>query len=161
MTLSFRNRFQRIGFALALSCAAGAAGQNSQFSFDSNGNLFSQTSETPTAPQILAQPRSQIVQPGELASFFVVATDTRGLSYQWQFSGTNLPGATADALLITNVTTANQGPYSVVLTNISGGVTSSIVQLYIDSRGVGMPDSWQMSYFGNLNQNPMGDVDRE
>jgi hypothetical protein len=133
--------------------------QNWQFGFDLSGNLLTRTPESTVPPQILSQPQQQIVSPGELASFFVVAADTRGLTYQWLFYGTNYPGATSDVLLITNVSAANQGPYSVVLSNGSGSVTSSVAQLYIDSRGVGMPDSWQLQYFGNLNQNPTGDFD--
>ncbi len=35
--------------------------------------------------------------------------DTGGLAYQWRFNDTNIPGATADALLLTNVSTNNRG----------------------------------------------------
>ena len=97
--------------------------------------------------------------PGETASFSVIAADTRGLSYQWQSNGTTLAGATSGALLLTNVSSANEAQYDVVLANGSGSITSAPAALMIDSRGVGMPDSWQLAYFGNLNQNPTGDFD--
>src|SRR5438552_9440400 len=146
-SISIRFRLGRHGVGsragLLIACAgllfvfanAGSA-QSSQYSFDADGNLLIQAAENPALPQILAQPQIQVVQPGELASFFVVAADERGLSYQWLFNGTNLPGATSDALLLTNVSAVNRGPYAVVLTNVSGSVTSSVAQLYIDSRGV-------------------------
>ena len=46
------------------------------------------------APSITAQPASQTVLAGSTATFSVTAAGTAPLSYQWQFSGTNLAGAT-------------------------------------------------------------------
>lgn len=149
---------QAVAVCLLLISMA-ALGQNWQFGFDATGNLQAQTTEAPALPQILGQPQIQVVQPGATASFSVVAQDTSGLSYQWRFNGANIPAATSDALLLSNVTTNNQGFYSVVLSSSSGSVTSSPAPLWIDSRGCGMPDSWQLAYFGNLNQNPTGDFD--
>ena len=136
-----------------------AQGQSLQFSFDLNGNVLTQSAHTVAPPQILDQPQMQLAAPGESATFIVVPADVSGLTYQWRFNGTNLPGATSDTLLLTNVSFTNEGPYSAVLANPSGSVTSLVTHLYIDSRGVGMPDSWQLAYFGNLNQNPSGDFD--
>ena len=76
-------------------------------------------------PQIIGQPQNRIVAPGEFASFSVVAADTRSLAYQWRFNGTNISGATNDAVLLQNVSTNNEGEYRVVLTNPSGSVTSA------------------------------------
>ena len=56
--------------------------QDSQFFFDPNGNLFVQTGATTAPPQIIGQPQNRMVAPGDSASFFVVAADTRALSYQ-------------------------------------------------------------------------------
>src|SRR5579859_7566999 len=145
--------------AFLFHSTAPAHGQTSLFGFDLNGNFLFQIGEAPSPPQIVAPPQMQVVQPGELASFVVVAADTRGLNYQWLFNGTNLAGATSDALVVTNVSFSNQGSYSVVLSNSSGSVTSSAAPLWIDSRGCGMPDWWQLYYFGNLTQNPTGDFD--
>ena len=156
-----RARAQMVLAVAVLFLGAAAHGQDWQFGFDPAGHLATQTTESPALPQILAQPQPQLAAPGESATFIVVPADMSGLSYQWRFNGTNLPGATGDTLLLTNVRFANQGPYSVVLANTSGSVTSLVTQLYIDSRGVGMPDSWQLAYFGNLNQNPTGDFDRD
>jgi hypothetical protein len=46
------------------------------------------------------------------------------LSYQWQFNGTNLDGATNQLLTITNAQPAQMGAYSVVVTNALGSSSS-------------------------------------
>jgi hypothetical protein len=99
------------------------------------------------------------VIPGASASFSVVLADTGGVSYQWYFVGTAIPGATSDALLLANVSSSNEGVYWVAVSNAVGSTASTLANLYIDSRGCGMPDSWQLQYFGNLLQNPLGDYD--
>jgi hypothetical protein len=151
---------------LTLSCAAMvclnvhfAHAQTSQFLFDPVGNLVAETSETGALPQIIQQPQMQVVIPGDSASFSVVLADPSGASYQWFFISTAIPGATTDTLLLTNAGAANQGPYWVAVSNAFGSVASVLANLYIDSRGSGMPDSWQQQYFGNLNQNALGDYD--
>src|SRR5258706_6722999 len=67
---------------LVILLATVAHAQNSQFVFDPNGNLFVQTAEASAPPQIIGQPQNRIVAPGEATSFFVVAADTRALTYQ-------------------------------------------------------------------------------
>jgi len=145
--------------ALIFPLAPLTLGQNSQFVFDPPGNLVAQASETLALPQILGQPQMQVVIPGESASFSVVVADMRGISYQWYFSNSPIVAATSDTLLITNVSTSNQGFYWVAVSNSFGSIGSALANLYIDSRGCSMPDSWQLQYFGNLNQNSLGDYD--
>jgi len=147
--------------ALMFLSASLAYGQASRFAFDPNGNLLAQTSETIALPLIVSQPQPQVVMPGALGSFFVVAADTRGLTFQWQFNNTDISGATGDALLLHNVGATNVGLYSVVLSNSSGSVTSSPAALMIDSDGDGLPDSWEIAHFGNLNQTTTGDFDHD
>jgi hypothetical protein len=110
-------------------------------------------------PQILKQPQNQVVAPGDAGSFSLVIADARGVSFQWQFNGADITGATADALLLQNVGTTNEGPYRVVVTNPSGSTTSASARLWLDSDGDGLPDSWELTYFGNLNQTATGDFD--
>lgn len=136
-----------------------ARAQNSQFLFDANGNLLVQTAKVIAPPQILGQPQNVIAVPGEAASLFVVAANTRSLAYQWRFNGANISGATNDALLQLNVSTNNEGEYRVVLTNPSGSVTSAPALLMIDSDADGVADSWETNFFGNLNQNAVADLD--
>lgn len=71
---------------------------------------------------IVTAPTNQTVPAGANVSFTVVATGFP-LSYQWQFSGTNLingdniSGATADTLTITNAQPSNAGTYTVSVNN--------------------------------------------
>ena len=81
-------------------------------------------------PAITDQPVSQSIPVGGDASFVVGATGTT-LNYQWQKEGTNLLGATAAALLITNVSFADMGGYSVIITNPVGCVTSIVATLTV------------------------------
>ena len=136
-------------------------GQGSQFVFDASGNLIVKSVEISAPPQILAQPRIQAVGAGELASFFVVVANTRGLSYQWLFNDGEIAGATHDALLLENVASAHEGNYKVVLTNAFGSVTSEHAALMLDSDGDGLPDSWEQTHFGNLNRTSTGDFDND
>lgn len=48
------------------------------------------------------------------------------LSYQWRKNGTDLPGATSAVYTKSNVTTADNGDYDVVVTNNYGSVTSVV-----------------------------------
>ncbi len=145
-----------LGFLLMhTSCYADGA----LLDYDFTGSLVLQTNENPNGPQILGQPQMQIVIPGKSASFSVLVKDTLGVSYQWFFNNLAISGATADSLLITNVSTNNEGLYSVTVSNPSGIVPSSSANLYIDSDGDGLPDSWEMAHFGNLNQTATGDPD--
>src|SRR5262249_19667828 len=47
------------------------------------------------------------------------------LNYQWLFNGTNLPAATNATLTLSSVSPAHAGSYRLVLTNISGALTSA------------------------------------
>jgi hypothetical protein len=161
LLLSMSLRFNIVHCAwLILTPALCSQGQDSQFTFDPNGNLATESAAIVAPPQILSHPQPQVVGPGELASFFVVVADARSLTYEWRFNNTNtLGGATTDVLLLQNVGATNEGEYRVVLTNPSGSVTSAPALLMIDSDGDGLADSWELANFGSLNQNASGDFD--
>ena len=76
-------------------------------------------------PFILSQPQGVAVALGQSASFSVLAIGTAPLAYQWRFSGNNIPGATASSFTLDSVAGTNNGPYSVVVTNVFGATTSS------------------------------------
>jgi sugar lactone lactonase YvrE len=80
---------------------------------------------TNISPSILAQPQPQTVGQGQTGSFSVVAAGSAPLSYQWLLFGTNLPSATASSYTCANAQPANAGPYSVIVSNFVGSVTSS------------------------------------
>lgn len=154
-----KSLFTAAGLVILLTTLA--HGQGYQFAFDGNGNLLTQAAEIGALPQILGQPQPQVVEPGELASFSVVAADLKGLTYQWRFNGTNIGGGTSDALLLLNVGATNEGLYSVVLANSSGSVTSAPAALMLDADHDQLPDSWELAHFGNLNQTATGDFDHD
>jgi hypothetical protein len=138
-----------VGVLLLLSFGAGGHAQSS-YQYDLPGNLVAQGSANTGPPIILRQPATQVVSAGGNGSFSVVVADTAAVTYQWRFNGANLGGATADSLLLTNVSAASEGNYSVVVANGSGSVTSTPAMLWWDSVGDGIPDSWKIQYFGSI-----------
>jgi PKD repeat protein len=89
-------------------------------------------------PGIASQPTAQTVFPGETAQFNATATNAcgGGLTYQWQYFGSNLVGSTSSSLTITNVGIANVGLYDVMVTNFAGSVTSTVAMLSLATRPV-------------------------
>ena len=84
-------------------------------------------------PVITQQPVNVTTNMGSTATFIVIATGTPNPNYQWRFNTTNiLAGATNSSLSLTNVQTTNAGSYSVVVTNVSGSVTSSNAVLTVN-----------------------------
>jgi uncharacterized protein YjbI with pentapeptide repeats len=82
-------------------------------------------------PGITSQPQSQTTIQGQNASFSVTASGTAPLSYQWNFNGAALSGATSSELTLSNVQTRIAGNYSVVVTNIAGSITSAAATLIV------------------------------
>ncbi len=74
----------------------------------------------PTAPNITTQPASQTVFAGNAVFFTVAATGNGTITYQWRKDSVDLPGMTTATLKLTNVTSADAGTYSVVVTNTAG-----------------------------------------
>jgi Leucine-rich repeat (LRR) protein len=85
-------------------------------------------------PAITAQPQNSTNECGSSAAFAVTATGTSPLSYQWYFNGSPLPGATGPTLSIGTASSAQQGTYAVVVTNVVGSVTSAPATLNVVDR---------------------------
>jgi endonuclease/exonuclease/phosphatase family metal-dependent hydrolase len=85
------------------------------------------------APVITSPPLNQAVVEGGTAVLSVTATGDPPPVYQWQFNGTNLPGATNAALTLSNVTFAAAGPYSVIVSNAIDSTVSEPVSLTVFS----------------------------
>jgi hypothetical protein len=98
---------------------------------NSTGSVTSQvaTLTVLVPPSIDTQPRSVTNAPGLTSSFTVNAGGTGPLSYQWLFKGNPVSGATNSTLVIPNSDYRNVGTYAVVITNVAGAKTSSIVSL--------------------------------
>ncbi len=90
----------------------------------------------PVAPAITTQPASQTVTAGASATFRVVASGTAPLSYQWRRNGTNIAGATSATFVLSAVTTAEAGTYTVVVRNAAGSVTSAGATLTVTAVAV-------------------------
>jgi hypothetical protein len=88
------------------------------------------------SPTINMQPHNRIVLPGQNAAFNVVASGTAPLAYQWQFNGTNLPGAIATNYTRSNVQAADLGTYDVVVSNSIGSITSALASLTLAGRPI-------------------------
>jgi Lamin Tail Domain/Immunoglobulin domain len=94
-------------------------------------NLAFSALAVPAPPVITNQPQSQVDFSGTTATLSVGAAGNSALSYQWQFNGTNLAGATNSTLVLSGLTSANQGYYDVVVTDATGSSTSQSVLLTV------------------------------
>ena len=77
------------------------------------------------------EPVSQFVAAGETVTLTSSASGGGTVGYQWQFHSTNLPGANNFSLVLTNITTAQAGPYRVIATNISSSATSLVATVRV------------------------------
>jgi len=75
------------------------------------------------------QPQSRTNVSGTVATFSASAAGSAPLSYQWQFNGANLSGATAATLVLGNVQAGDAGNYTLVAANWGGAVTSAVAVL--------------------------------
>ena len=101
---------------------------------DANGNGIVDSGETNWSMAFLLQPMSQVVAAGSNVTFNVTVVGIGPFSYQWLFNGANLINATNASVTILNAQTNNAGNYSVIVTNLSGGVTSSVAALIVMSQ---------------------------
>jgi hypothetical protein len=106
-----------------------------------------------TPPKILRQPDGQSVLLGCNATFHVVARGTKPLSYQWWKDGLALDLQTNMSLVLTNVQTSDFGAYGVVVTNVSGAVTSSPALLGLGQPPVANADTIQRFSSGGIRVN--------
>jgi hypothetical protein len=109
-------------------------------------------------PVILVQPTNQAATLGGSTAFTVVAGGTGPLVYQWRFNTTNILATftnglspSTNSLLLSNLTVAAAGAYTVVvsITNNFASVTSLVATLSFsseDSDGDGIPDQWEIDH---------------
>lgn len=104
---------------------------------DSNGftpsNVATLTVNPGEPPLITVQPEDQGVVEGQTATFFVTATGTEPLNYQWRKNGVNIAGATNASYTTpaTLISLDNQSYYSCVVTNNYGVTASNDAYLYV------------------------------
>ena len=108
---------------------------NSAGSATSNAARLIVTSST--TPQITYDPVDQLVAVGQPATFRVFATGAGTLAYEWQKNGTAISGATGASYTVAAAALSDSGAlYRCVVTNASGGVTSSSAMLKVTTGSV-------------------------
>jgi hypothetical protein len=86
------------------------------------------------APVFTVQPESETAAPGTSYTFSAAASGSP--TYQWQFNGNNIQGATGSSLPLTNIQTSNAGSYGVLATNAFGTTMSALATLSINTTPV-------------------------
>jgi hypothetical protein len=106
-------------------------------SYSNSGVYLMVTGVVALAPAITVQPTNVTVPYAGNAVFSVAATGLTPLNYQWLDNGVPLSdggvvsGSATPTLALNGVTDNNEGNYSVIVTNASGSVTSSVATLTV------------------------------
>ena len=79
-----------------------------------------------TAPVVPAGSQSQTVTAGTAVTLSAAGATGGNLSYQWQFGGVAIAGATGSTYTLSPIGTNQEGVYSVVVTNSLGSTTAVI-----------------------------------
>jgi uncharacterized repeat protein (TIGR01451 family) len=143
-----------------LTLAISAAYCQVTFGYNLSGDLVTQTNVMTLAPPAFQFPPQYLTAQsnGILTVSGVIATGSDS-SYQWLLDGVAISGATNDSFFLTNATVVNLGNYQLVASNSLGVVTSAVVNVSFDSDHNGLPDAWEMSYFGHIGVDPNADAD--
>ena len=75
-------------------------------------------------PAILTSPLDQYLNVGDQATLSVTADQSLPVTYQWFKDGELIPGANSNTLVLSNVTSADAGVYTVEVTSANGTTTS-------------------------------------
>ena len=101
------------------------------------------------APAISTQPTNQLVEAGSAAAFSVKASGLTPMTFQWQFNGVNIAGATSSNYTMVAAQPGNVGSYRAVISNSYAVVPSSTAYLTILSNSAnaipgpsGLVDWW-------------------
>src|SRR5262249_7380680 len=101
-------------------------------------------------PLITQQPEDRSVFVASTATFSVTAVGSLPLTYQWRRDGADLPGATNQTLVLTNVTLSDAGQYVVVIHNPRGMAESVTVSLSVEEA------HGRVGYFTDFNPDSRG-----
>jgi hypothetical protein len=86
----------------------------------------------PISPVILAQPTNQTLPANGSVMISAFVSARWPVSYQWQFNGTNIAGATNTSLSFAAVDQTNAGSYVLTATNAYGGTNSAPATLTVE-----------------------------
>ncbi len=90
----------------------------------SSGSLLT---VSPLAVEVV--PENEVILNGQTARFGVALEGQSPFTYQWEFDGADLPGATNDSLNLEDAQLIQAGAYSVAVSNAFGEVTSLAADL--------------------------------
>ncbi|MBI5388149.1 MAG: immunoglobulin domain-containing protein [Verrucomicrobia bacterium] len=97
-------------------------------------------------PVIVAQPQSATRYVGSAVDFFVNATGKRPVTYQWQHDGASILDSNTNKLVLTNLTLADAGQYTVTVQNDLGSQVSAppavLTVLEVTNLTVGLVAYW-------------------
>lgn len=97
-----------------------------QFEPDLSNNTATDVATVIDPVTITNQPASQTVRVGRRAVFTVGVSGTPPFSYQWLFNSNSIAGATDPTLVLSNVSAAQAGAYSVAVSQTVGGAEGSV-----------------------------------
>lgn len=81
-------------------------------------------------PAIVTQPQGFTNSPGESAALNVSVSGSPPFAYQWMKAAV-ISSATNATLIFSNLSAADSGAYQVIVTNVVGSVTSSVVSVLV------------------------------
>jgi len=98
-------------------------------------------------PSVLTQPANAPLWEHATYPFTAGVFGTPPLTYQWQYEGADLPGATEAVLTVTNVSLADGGYYRVIVANSSGSATSSpaLLTVQLGNASEQMTNIWDVA----------------
>ena len=104
-----------------------------------------------TPPSIITQPQDATATVSGSHTFSVSASGSSPMAYQWMKDSVELSRETASSLLLSNLALADEGGYSVWVTNAFGSVTSTVATLTVvddaaDFDGDGLPNIWETDH---------------
>jgi hypothetical protein len=117
-------------------------------------NLSFSADSGPVPPIITNQPQSQQSFTGNSATLSVSATGNSALSYQWQFDGTNIAGATNSSLVLSGLSAASGGTYDVLVSDATGTNVSQPAVLTVVSHTLVAYTNVGAVYTQNFNSLP-------
>ena len=83
------------------------------------------------APAVTIQPYDRSVFRGSNHTFIAKVAGVQPITYQWQYNGTNIPGATTDSLALANLQPLQSGAYQLVASNSYGTAISRAAKLSV------------------------------
>jgi hypothetical protein len=125
-----RSAVQIARAALVFACTACLLGC-------SGATILQSNTTKPTAPGFSAQPASETVTVGQVATFSISVTGTAPFTYQWQKNNANLSNATSASYSTPPAVSGDNGAqFRVIVTNGAGSATSAAATLTVTAAPV-------------------------